>query len=101
MTSDRGWDLRVGPVIERLPSVGLIGLILFALLGLGLGFAAPGWTGWLALLAPILFLLITIYSDGLEARLIPLLVISLAVTAAGVLAGKALDLSFSSEAERN
>lgn len=81
--------------------MGIIGLILFALLGLGLGFAAPGWTGWLALLAPVLFALVTVYDDGFEARLIPLLLISLAVTAAGVLAGKALDLSFSSQAERN
>lgn len=81
--------------------MGLVGLILFALLGIAMGFAAPGWTGWLALLAPVIFLLITVYGDGFEARLIPLLVISLAVTAAGVLAGKALDLSFSGEGERN
>lgn len=81
--------------------MGLVGLILFAILGLGLGFAAPGWTGWLALLAPIAFLLVTIFTDGFEARLVPLLIIALAVTAAGVLAGKAIDLSFSSETERN
>ncbi len=81
--------------------MGIIGLILFVILGLALGFAAPGWTGWLALLAPLGFMLVTIYADGFEARLIPLVLIALAVTAGGVLGGKALDLSFSSEAERN
>ncbi len=64
---------------------------LFAVLGFGLGYAAPGAYSWLALILPIGFFLLTWLMRGFEGRLIVVLVISLAVTGAAILLGKALD----------
>lgn len=69
----------------------LIGYILFALLGFALGYAAPGWTAWLALLVPIAFAALTAFNTGVEAQLFVALLIALLITAGAVVLGKLLD----------
>jgi hypothetical protein len=69
----------------------VIGLILFAALGLALGYALPGRAAWLALLAPIAFALLTAFSQGVDERLIIVLIVALVITAAAVVAGRLLD----------
>jgi hypothetical protein len=69
----------------------VIGFILFILLGLTLGYAIPGWTAWLALLVPVVFAALSALSTGIDADLLVSLVVALALTAAAILAGRALD----------
>ena len=69
----------------------VIGLILFALLGFGCGFAIRGPAAWLALLVPVAFFLLTAFLRGIDGYLLLVLAISLAITAASILAGMLLD----------
>ncbi len=69
----------------------ITGYILFALLGLVLGYAAPGRYAWLALLAPVGFFFLNAFTTGVDGGLVVMFLIALAITAAAVLAGKALD----------
>jgi hypothetical protein len=69
----------------------VFGIILFALLGFVLGYALPGRGSLLALVVPIFFFLITIFTQGFAFRLVIVLLISLGVTLAAILAGRLLD----------
>ncbi len=69
----------------------ITGLILFFLLGLTLGYAVAGRAAWAALLVPIAFALLTAFIQGVDGRLLLVLLLALAVTAAAVIAGRALD----------
>lgn len=79
----------------------ITGLILFALLGLALGYAVSGPAAWSALLVPIAFALLTAFIQGIDLRLFLVLLLALAVTAAAVIAGRALDRYFSEREERS
>lgn len=77
----------------------ITGLILFALLGLALGYAVPSRAAWLALLVPIAFALLTAFLQGVDGRLFLVLLLALAVTAGAVIGGRALDRYFARRAE--
>jgi hypothetical protein len=77
----------------------ITGLILFALLGVALGYAVPGPAAWSALLVPIAFALLTAFVQGVDLRLFLVLLLALGVTAAAVIAGRALDRYFAERAE--
>ena len=68
----------------------VIGLILFMLLGFGLGFALSVPRGLVALLVPILFAALTAFTKGIDGRLIVVLLIALALTAVSVILGALL-----------
>lgn len=77
----------------------VVAYVLFFLLGLGLGYGAPGLYSLLALLAPIAFGVGTAASVGVDGHLVIAFVVGLAVTAAGVLLGKAIDAFVSRRGE--
>ena len=78
----------------------VIGLILFAILGLTMGYTIPGWGAWLALAVPVAFALITALITGLDSGQIVVLAVALGVTAAAVLAGRLLDRTLSGGGEQ-
>jgi hypothetical protein len=69
----------------------VISLLMFVLLAFGLGYALPGRTSLLALLVPIFFFVLTIFTRGFAIRLVITLLIALGLMLAAILAGRALD----------
>lgn len=69
----------------------VIGLILFAALGLALGYAVPGWPAWLGLLLPVAYAVLTIFLMGFAVSILLVLVLSLLVMGAAILAGRWID----------
>lgn len=69
----------------------VIGLVLFAALGLALGYTVPGWPAWLGLIVPVIFAILTIFLQGFAASILLVLVLSLLVMAAAILAGRWID----------
>jgi hypothetical protein len=65
--------------------------LLFALAGLGFGYAAAGRWKWLPPIFPLVLALAAALSEGVGGALIVRLAIALVVTVAGVLAGMLLD----------
>lgn len=78
----------------------VIGLILFAILGLTMGYTIPGLGAWVALAVPVAFALITALVSGLDGGQLVVLAVALAITAAAVLAGRLLDRYFSGRGEQ-
>ena len=68
----------------------VIPLILFMLVGFGLGFALSLPGGFLALLVPILFAALTVFTKGIDGHLIVVLIVALALTAVSVIIGALL-----------
>lgn len=79
----------------------ITGLVLFALLGVALGYAVPGRAAWLTLLVPIAFAILTAFLQGADLRLLLVLLVALGVTAAAVIAGRALDRYFAEREQRS
>ncbi len=77
------------------------GLVLFAILGLTMGYTVPGPGAWLALLAPVVFAIFTALQSGLDAGQLLLVLLALAITAVAVLVGKLLDGQFSRGREQS
>jgi hypothetical protein len=75
----------------------IIGLVLFAILGLTMGYAVPGWAAWFALAVPVAFAIVTALLEGLDGSQLLVLVLALLITAGAVVAGKLLDRQFSGE----
>lgn len=69
----------------------VIGLILFAALGLALGYTVPGWPAWLGLLFPIVYAILTIFLKGFAISILLVLALSLLVMGAAILAGRWID----------
>jgi hypothetical protein len=69
----------------------VIGLVLFAALGLALGYTVPGWPAWLGLIVPVIFAILTIFLQGFAVSILLVLVLSLLVMAAAILAGRWID----------
>ena len=69
----------------------VIGFLLFFVLGLTLGYAVRGPGAWAALLVPVAFAILTALGQGVDARLALVLIASLAITAAAIVAGRLLD----------
>ena len=69
----------------------VIGLVLFAALGLALGYTVPGRLAWLGLIVPIVFALLTIFLQGFMISILLVLVLSLLVMVGAILAGWAID----------
>jgi hypothetical protein len=75
----------------------VIGLVLFAILGLTMGYTVPGWAAWSALVVPVAFAIVTALLEGLDGSQLLVLFLALVITAGAVLAGKLLDRQFSDE----
>jgi hypothetical protein len=69
----------------------VIGFILFMLLGFGFGFAIRGPAAWIALAVPVVFALLTAAVQGIDGRLLLVLVVALVLTALSIIGGRALD----------
>ncbi len=69
----------------------VIGMILFALLGLALGYAVPGWPAYLALLVPLAFAVLTTLLAGFKISILLVLALSVVVIVAAILLGRLLD----------
>jgi hypothetical protein len=69
----------------------VLGLVLFAVLGLALGYSVPGWPAWLGLIVPVAFAILTTFLKGFAVSILLVLVLSLAVVAGAILAGRAID----------
>ena len=82
---------RVWQTPPALEAVDVAGLVLFALLGFALGYAVPGWPAWLALLVPVVFAILTVLLKGFSVTTLIILVVSLAIIAATIIAGRAVD----------
>lgn len=67
----------------------LFGPILFGLLGLLFGSIARGGA-WLAVLFPVFFGVLDVFVEGADAELMTLVVVSIVLSAAGVLVGQVL-----------
>jgi drug/metabolite transporter (DMT)-like permease len=78
----------------------VIGLVLFAILGLTMGYTVPGRGAWLALVAPVAFAIVTLVSTGLDGSQVVAVILALVITAVAVLAGKVLDGQFTRGRER-
>ena len=79
----------------------VIGLVLFAILGLTMGYTVPGRGAWLALLAPVGFAIVTALSTGLDGSQVVVVILALVITAVAVLAGKVLDGQFTRGREQS
>ena len=79
----------------------IIGLVLFAILGLTMGYTVSGAGAWFALLAPILFAAFTAFATGLDGGQIVTVLVALAITAGAVLLGKLLDGQLTRSSEQS
>jgi hypothetical protein len=68
----------------------VVSYVLFFVAGLGFGYAAAGAWRWLPLALPLLLALYTVLKDGVDGVLVVRLLIALAVTVVGVIAGTML-----------
>ena len=68
----------------------VVSYFLFFVAGLGFGYAAVGAWRWLPLALPLLLALFTALKDGVDGVLVVRLLIALAVTVVGVIAGTRL-----------
>lgn len=73
----------------------VIGLILFAILGLTVGYTVASPVAWFVLLVPVAFALITALVSGLDGSQILVLALALAITAGAVVVGRLIDRAFS------
>ena len=76
----------------------VVPFILFALAGLGLGFAAPGWTRLLPLLFPLILGIFAMVTYGVDGWIVLRLVIALLLTAGGIVLGRVLEVRYSRDA---
>jgi hypothetical protein len=74
------------------------GFVLFAVAGLGFGFAAPGRAKLIPLLIPLVFAIGAFLIYGLEGAIILRLVIALVLTGGAILAGRLLEERFGGNA---
>jgi hypothetical protein len=68
----------------------VVSYVLFFVAGLGFGYAAVGGWRWLPLALPVLLALYTVLKAGADGVLVVRLLIALAVTVVGVIAGTML-----------
>ncbi len=69
----------------------VVGLILFALLGLAVGYAVPGWPAYLTLLVPLAFAVLTTLTKGFQVSYLLTLALSVVVIVAAILVGRLID----------
>jgi hypothetical protein len=66
----------------------LLAFIMFLLAGLGFGYALEGNLAWIALTFPVALALGAATRDGVTGEVVLRLVLAVAITAAGILAGR-------------
>jgi hypothetical protein len=76
----------------------VVPFILFALAGLGFGFAAPGWTKVLPLVFPLILGIFAMVTYGVDGWIVLRLVIALLVTAVGIVVGRVLEARYTRDA---
>jgi hypothetical protein len=76
----------------------VVPFILFALAGLGFGFAAPGWTKVLPLVFPLILGIFAMVTYGVDGWIVLRLVIALLLTAVGIVVGRVLEARYTRDA---
>jgi hypothetical protein len=74
----------------------ILAYILFCLAGLAFGYAIESQLAWVVLAIPLLFALAAAFSQGVDGEMVVKVAIALGLTAACVLAGRAIGGGWSS-----
>jgi hypothetical protein len=75
----------------------ILAYILFCLAGLAFGYAIEGPLAWIVLAIPLVFALGAAFSQGVDGEMVVKVLIAVGLTAAAVVAGRAIGGGWSSQ----